>query len=618
MRVCLPATEKIPTSSYFGISLPLSVILATPATKMWYYENFINIYMESQGNPCFVNFSFGMMARYTSVFEYTVSTEKDTENQSIIDRVKFELKENGNYAYLYVDEYYISCKEAYNQEHFHHQALIYGYDDEESCFFAIAFDKTGHFAKLKYPYTETERGYAAAFKCDNKSKNDMYGVIFFRVRKDFCHQIYFPNIILNLQEYVNGTIPHNLQHVQHNMPYGEFHQDSDAVFGINVLKETIDILENTDVENIDFPAFRRIHFMHEHAEMLLDRLRFYQQYLKLADSTYEKALVDFENIIEMYQHTRLLFLKLRVAQRFLKTNRASFLRTIKYIQSLYFKIYKYEKEVLFSVISCLSNSTGMILQREHALFYELTNQAKEITNLTNNEKVCIFSFEKAVPVNIVSFLALDKVCVYFDSIYYDCFIGNYIPETIEIPVNRWVREISFHYTLDSANKIRDLPVRIYGGNVFLEAEASASSSWTGDDGDVSNTIYSPSKALNSNMRWYWRASVQKNEYDGNDWYSLKLKYPNKINCILLSELSYSPRLKHYTIYYYDGEGNEKELLTHNTDVICKHLHRFSTVEITGLKIVFRECFGDTLNYFEPIISYVEGYCIDTFDKEYLC
>lgn len=114
-----------------------------------------------------------------------------------------------------------------------------------------------------------------------------------------------------------------------------------------------------------------------------------------------------------------------------------------------------------------------------------------------------------MPVNVVSFLASNKVCVYFDSMYCDCFTGNYVSETIETPVNRWIREISFHYHLDSKNETRDLLVRIYGGNVFLEAKASASSTWTGDKGDVSDTIYSPSKALNSNERWYWRASIQK-------------------------------------------------------------------------------------------------------------
>ena len=46
MKICLPATEKIPTSSYFGISLPLSVIVSTPETEAWFYENLINIYIE--------------------------------------------------------------------------------------------------------------------------------------------------------------------------------------------------------------------------------------------------------------------------------------------------------------------------------------------------------------------------------------------------------------------------------------------------------------------------------------------------------------------------------------------------------------------------------------------
>ena len=118
MNISLPATEKIPTNSYFGISLPLSVIVSTPETEAWFYENLINIYIEERGNICFTDLCFGVFARYNSVFDYTISTQEDTKGRSIVDRIKYEMCENGNYAYLYVDEYYISCKNAYGKYHF--------------------------------------------------------------------------------------------------------------------------------------------------------------------------------------------------------------------------------------------------------------------------------------------------------------------------------------------------------------------------------------------------------------------------------------------------------------------------------------------------------------------
>lgn len=57
-KVILPITVNIPTSSYFALSLQLGVILAHKETKEWYYENFINIYMERHNNICFTEMSF--------------------------------------------------------------------------------------------------------------------------------------------------------------------------------------------------------------------------------------------------------------------------------------------------------------------------------------------------------------------------------------------------------------------------------------------------------------------------------------------------------------------------------------------------------------------------------
>lgn len=100
-KVILPITVNIPTSSYFALSLQLGVILAHKETKEWYYENFINIYMERHNNICFTEMSFGMLCRYTTVFDYSVSKYEDTVHSNIVDRVRHELLDEQNYAYLY-------------------------------------------------------------------------------------------------------------------------------------------------------------------------------------------------------------------------------------------------------------------------------------------------------------------------------------------------------------------------------------------------------------------------------------------------------------------------------------------------------------------------------------
>lgn len=609
MKTSLPITENIPTSSYFCISLPLGVILATPETIAWYYENFINIYIEEKGNICFTDICFGMLAKYNSVFEYSISTQKDTEGCSIVDRVKHELRENQNYAYMYVDEYYISRKKAYGKYHFHHHVLVYGYNDEEKCFEVLAFDETEHFKKMKYPYNEIEKGYTEAFGCDNEDKNETFGAIFFKIRKNFEHHLFLPNVITALQEYVNGTIPKNLRFLQHNMAQVEFHQGQDSIYGINVLRETSKLLDEIDLLNMDFPYFRRVHFLYEHAKMLLERIRYYYQYADYDDGFYISALSEYEKIVEQYQKARLLFMKMEMIQEQRKNIAPSALRIIQSLKAIYVEIYQKEKVVLAQILRCMRDWKMIVAVGKHESSYELTAKLFAHTEKKDSKKIYIFSFDKRRPVNLLSFYGCEDMQIYVDGILYDSysFTGMPVAGIVEIPLNRWIQEISFHFSSESTIDVKDIRMRIFGGNVFLEAQAVASTVWADDDGHASKSIHCAQKAVIGNERVYWRAAVQKYSYDGTDWISLELKEKSTINCIVLNELSYSKRLKNYTIYFTDENGHEQNLLTYNTDGSCRYHHQFPPITLKKLKIVFESCFQDALNYCEPIVSSVQGY-----------
>lgn len=617
MKICLPATEKIPTSSYFGISLPLSVIVSTPETEAWFYENLINIYIEERGNICFTDLCFGVFARYNSVFDYTISTQEDTKGRSIVDRIKYEMRENGNYAYLYVDEYYISCKNAYGKYHFHHQALIYGYDDEEKCLLAIAFDETGHFAKLKYPYDETEKGYEAAFSCDEEDKSETYGVMFFKVKEKFAHRIFLPNVITALQEYVNGTIPRNMRFLQHNMASAEFYQSQGAVYGMSVLKKVCELFDELDLSRLTFPVFRRVHFLYEHSQMLLDRLHYFRSFADSEDEVYEATVSEYAEIVWQYQKARMLYMKMELIQNQSESVSSYALKIIENIKAIYSEIYPKEKEILTRVLHCMREWNAFRAPGKEMLSYELTERLSVQTKMTAHEKICTFTFEKSMPVNVFSFFTCEDMRLYIDGELYDsyCFTGLPVSGNVEVPVNRWIHEISFHFEADSSVVAKNIDLKVYGGNVFLQAQTDASSVWTDDDGSASPATHSSEKALIGNERIYWRAAVQKHTYDGKDWFSIKMREPGRINCIDISELTYSPRLKRYKIFYTDTSGKECELLTYHTDGSCRYIHRFPAITFTGIRIVFLECFSDALDYTEPIVSCVQGYCLEQEKQE---
>lgn len=605
-KILLPVTVNIPTSSYFALSLQLSVILAHEETREWYYENFINIYMESLNNICFTDMSFGMLCRYTTVFDYSVSKYEDTVHSNIVDRVRHELLDEHNYAYLYVDEYYISCKKAYMNYHFHHQALIYGFDDERRIFNAIAFDKSGHFAKLEYPYDEVVTGYEEAFKCEPKTKNDTFGVVFFKIRPDFSHKLNLAHMIHSLSEYVNGCVPKNLHYVQHNMPQAAFRQDYDCVFGLNVIKQTASLFQTISPEDYTFVDFRRVHFLYEHAAMLLERFRYIGQAFLPGSAEYTQLVSEYENITQQYMTIRLMVLKAQQIMRIAADSmprKNSFERVNKELPERLLAIYHKEKYVVAKIARCLS---AIQEDRDKRSFsYDVLPLAEIRQEYGHSVEL---QFPKPCGVESLTFDCISDLAIYINGEYYDSFYPfPSLDKSIQILLNQSVRKISFENLAGQPISDRDMNIRLIGGNVLLGKKISASSLWHGDDGKRIDRKCLPEKAIDGNKNSYWRAAEQKNGYDGSDWLEADLGEVETINTVVIDELDYSPRLKKYTLWYIDGNDRETILLTHEFVPGQPNVHHFPTISAKKLKIVFEECIMEQMGYFEPIIRTFEAY-----------
>lgn len=490
--------------------------------------------------------------------------------------------------------------------HFHHQALIYGFDDDKRVFNAIAFDKSGHFAELEYRYDEVVTGYEEAFKCEPETKNDTFGVVFFKIRPDFSHKLNPTHMIHSLAEYASGCVPKNLHYVQHNMPQVAFRQDYDCVFGLNVIKKTAALFQMIRPEEYTFVDFRRVHFLYEHAAMLLERFRYIGEKFDLDSAEYTKLVGEYENITQQYMTIRLMVLKMRQIMKIVKEPAArkhASERIGRDLPQKLLAVYREEKQTVAQIVRCLS-----ALPKEYgklSFSYDVLPQAKIRQRHDNSVEL---QFARPCGVGSLTFDCLSDVRLSVNDEYFDDFY--YFPtldKTTRIVLNRSVQKITFESLSGQQICYRDMNTRLLGGNLLLGKKMTASSQWHGDDGKQIDRKCLPEKAIDGDQNSYWRAAEQKNGYDGSDWLEVDLGEAETINTVVIDELDYSPRLKKYTLWYTDGNDRETILLTHEFAPGQPNIHRFPAIYAKKLKIVFEECIMEQMGYFEPIIRTFEAY-----------
>ena len=136
--------------SDFCITLPLCVVFTEKKLIPWYYENFTNICTTDRKKAlCFEEYGQTFMGLYNEIFDYCDIPTACFDKNNVCEMIISQLLNEKKYCYIVLDEYYISAKKAYNDYHFVHQSLVYGFDFDTKEFLAIAFNKNEGFVKLK-------------------------------------------------------------------------------------------------------------------------------------------------------------------------------------------------------------------------------------------------------------------------------------------------------------------------------------------------------------------------------------------------------------------------------------------------------------------------------------
>lgn len=595
----LPVVLNVPTTSYFSITLPLCVLLTNDNLLDWYYENFINIYFDNSQNICFFGMSYDVFVKYNTIFDYSISKYEDTCDTSIVERIKYEVLHHSNYAYIFLDEFYICNTQSYYKNHFYHESLIYGFDDKKKVLKAVAFNKDGHLDKLEYPYEDVEKAYGESFGIAPNNE-EAISVVWFKVKSDISYKLNLHNVVYSLYDYINGYVPENLPFIQHRYKDNIYKITEESVFGTKVIKSTIKSLLQKREFVFKYYDFRRVHFLYEHALMMYERFEYFQRFaLNNKKNEYVKIMELYKRIINKYSVARLLFMELVFFKNIdYKRRKLKIDRIIDILENVYIE----EKIVVAKIAE--------IIQISLHNYYDNIEDAVSKLNVGvvyKSNRVCI-SFLKPVLIERLEFRAIANIEMHIDNELFELmyFRNNFKNKIERLDVNKIANEITLIVDSEFDVSAEMLDIQIYGGNLLHEKCVKTSSVWKDVLCDGSLDC-GPDKAINYDYNQYWRAAEQKGEYNGSDWILVSLDGCEQFNTIVLGELEYSPRIKRYSISYINDDNEEVEWMICDFERGRNNVIMGRTVKAKAIKVNFLICTPDSQGYAEPILKIFKAY-----------
>ena len=272
-------------------------------------------------------------------------------------------------------------------------------------------------------------------------------------------------MIHSLSEYVNRCVPKNPHYVQHNMPQAAFRQDYDCAFGMNVIKRTAALFQAIYPGDYTFVDFRRVHFLYEHAAMLLERFRYIGQALLTDSAEYTKSVSEYEIITQQYMMIRLMVLKAQQIMRIAADSmprKDSFERVNKELPERLLAIYHKEKHVVAKIAQCLSAIQAD--QDKHSFSYDVLPLAEIRQEYGHSVEL---QFTKPCGVESLTFDCISDLAIYINGKCYDSFYHfPSLDKTIQILPNQSIQKISIENLSEQQLCYQDMNIGLSAATFF--------------------------------------------------------------------------------------------------------------------------------------------------------
>lgn len=287
---------------YLHRALPLCVVLADPYLQPWFNEHYVNIFSQRDKDGYLSLEYMELWGNYREVIGEVSQGAKLMEKvPDIIEFVREQIS-RGYYLSISVDEYYLPGKIRYQNTHFIHHELVYGFDDSRREIKAVGFDQGGVFSGMTFRYEDFVEAYekGKAYYDESAPWTSTTGTqLFFSNGFDRPYPFRIEEFLKKLGDYLfskgDDAIIYCWGIAEESVSYG---------FGVNelVFKALEDFLQGKFLTD-----YKAVHLLTEHKKLLAARfeyiiglygikgrfLELYDEYLKVVEQFNDARLKFF-------------------------------------------------------------------------------------------------------------------------------------------------------------------------------------------------------------------------------------------------------------------------------------------------------------------------------------
>lgn len=271
------------------LAVALSVLKTQPEYEQWLFANFTNIYI-NKNNIFFPTNQFQDSSPFLmDIFNYHTFYYIDSSLKNFCSLLEQYIND-GFYAYVFLDEYYLSSKSVYHRTRFIHDSMIYGFDAEEKIFYALThFGGKEVIGKAIFSYKEVETAYRAVYEHHLETYKDLFRGVFFNInRQNFLNALDKENIIKNIIAFNNAE---DYSNVINNFQKS----DKTPSVGRNVYYIWKNIINSK--KYLDFADYKISHLLYEYKKNMFKAIKYLLVEYEINDEQYGYS-EDYEKIVK--------------------------------------------------------------------------------------------------------------------------------------------------------------------------------------------------------------------------------------------------------------------------------------------------------------------------------
>lgn len=298
----LPVVMQREMTTYLHRSLPMCIMLTNDNYRGWFNTNFVQIFSNKLENG-------EIELNYLTPRDgYCEIAEVISLGYPLLDHVPdfvsymIECINKGYYFVVHIDEFYIPDKGMYEETHFVHASLCYGYDMTKREFYGIGFDEDMTFRKMTFSFDAFREAY-------EESKSNYMPEAFWcewsavQLIKPKTPDVAFP---FDLRRFTDELSDYLTSRADMYKYYSFEFDVNNAVFGMDVYKLVEEKLEEMKQGDI-YIDYRAIHLLAERSRGLVDRFSYISKLYDISDEL-KNDFKKYEEIGERFNKVRLRFM----------------------------------------------------------------------------------------------------------------------------------------------------------------------------------------------------------------------------------------------------------------------------------------------------------------------